>query len=86
MAIDWSRGGYDVSDDPSRLDIAAIHRFLSSQSYWAEGLSEALLARAIGHSLCFGLYRGAAQVGFAPFAVPRPRRARGSGSADAAVR
>ena len=71
MVIDWSRDGYDVSDDPSRLDLAAIHRFLSTQSYWAEGISEALLARAITHSLCFGLYRGPAQIGFARVVTDR---------------
>jgi len=71
MAIAWSRGGFEVSDDPHRLDLAAIHRFISRESYWAEGISEALLARAIAHSLCFGLYEGARQVGFARVVTDR---------------
>jgi GNAT superfamily N-acetyltransferase len=71
MAIAWQRGAFEVSDDPRRLDIAAIHRFISGESYWAQGISEALLTRAIAHSLCFGLYRGAQQVGFARVVTDR---------------
>ena len=71
MAIEWTRGAFEVSDDPRRLDLAVIHRFLSKESYWAEGISEALLARAVAHSLCFGLYAGARQVGFARVVTDR---------------
>jgi GNAT superfamily N-acetyltransferase len=71
MAIEWSRDGFVVSDDPSRLDLATIHRFISVESYWAEGISESLLARAIRNSLCFGLYRGARQLGFARMVTDR---------------
>ena len=71
MAIEWARGAFEVSDDPRRLDLAAIHRFISGESYWAEGISEALLARAIAHSLCFGLYEGSRQVGFARVVTDR---------------
>ena len=71
MAIEWSREGFEGSDDPCRLDLAPIHRFISRESYWAEGISESLLARAIAHSLCFGLYQGARQVGFARVVTDR---------------
>ena len=71
MAIEWSRDGFDVSDDPRRLDLAVIHRFISKESYWAEGISEPLLARAIANSLCFGLYEGPRQVGFARVVTDR---------------
>jgi len=71
MAIEWSRDGYEVSDDQRRLDLGAVHRFISKQSYWAEGISQALLARAVAHSLCFGLYRGAEQAGFARVVTDR---------------
>ena len=71
MATEWSRDGFDVSDDPRRLDLAAIHRFISNESYWAEGIPEALLARAIANSLCFGLYEGSRQVGFARVVTDR---------------
>ena len=71
MAIEWKREGFEVSDDPARLDLATIHRFIARESYWAEGISESLLARALAHSLCFGLYRGEEQVGFARVVTDR---------------
>jgi GNAT superfamily N-acetyltransferase len=71
MAIEWQRAAFEVSDDRRRLDIAAIHRFISCESYWAAGISENLLARAIANSLCFGLYHGQEQIGFARVVTDR---------------
>ena len=63
--MDWQRGSYTVSDDPARLDVAAIHAFLA-RSDWAPGIPRALVERSIRHSLAFGVYRAdGAQVGFA---------------------
>ena len=56
---------YTVSTDPARLDVAFIHKFLSESCYWALGRSYDLVARSIANSLCFGVYRGSQQVGFA---------------------
>lgn len=64
MIQTWQRGGYTISTDPSQLDLAVIHQFLS-RSYWAEGLPFEVLERSIQHSLVFGLYQGNQQVGFA---------------------
>jgi GNAT superfamily N-acetyltransferase len=42
-----------------------IHGFLTN-SYWSKGVPREVVARAIEHSLCFGVYdRSGAQVGFA---------------------
>jgi GNAT superfamily N-acetyltransferase len=49
-------GGYVVSDERSRIDLAAVHAFLSEESYWAKGRSRELVERSLAHSLCFGLY------------------------------
>lgn len=63
---EWRRGAYVISTDPARLDIAAIHRFLSTSSYWAQGRTLAVVRRSVEHSLNFGIYEeGGAQVGFA---------------------
>jgi uncharacterized protein len=62
---EWQRGQHIVSTDRSRLDFALVHGFLSERSYWARGVTQAALQRAIDHSFCFGLYRGRAQIGFA---------------------
>jgi GNAT superfamily N-acetyltransferase len=61
---EYQRGEYTISTDPTRLDIEAIYGYLS-RSYWAAGRPKETLARAIQHSLCFGVYKGAEQVGFA---------------------
>jgi len=58
--------GYTISDDPARLDLGAVHRYLSQESYWARGLPRETLERSITGSLCFGVYRETGeQVGFA---------------------
>jgi GNAT superfamily N-acetyltransferase len=64
MSADEMGPCYEVSDDKGRLDLAAIHRFLSN-SYWAAGIPMAVLERAIENSLCIGVYHDAEQVGFA---------------------
>lgn len=48
-------GAFLASGDPSLLDLDAIHAALSGQ-YWCQGIPRAVLARAIAHSLAFGLY------------------------------
>ena len=48
--------GYFLSTDPARLDITAIHRWLSEESYWARNIPRATMERAIANSLNFGLY------------------------------
>jgi GNAT superfamily N-acetyltransferase len=47
---------YQVSTDPTRLDVHLIHEFLSEHSYWARGIPRDVVARAIANSLCFGVY------------------------------
>ncbi|HKQ12725.1 MAG TPA: GNAT family N-acetyltransferase [Steroidobacteraceae bacterium] len=55
---------YEFSTDPARLDVDAIHAFLT-QSYWSPGIPRATVARAIANSLCFGVFWQGQQVGFA---------------------
>lgn len=57
---------YEISDDHARLELDVIHRYLSEESYWAQGIPRALVERAVAQSLCFGVYaEGVGQVGFA---------------------
>lgn len=58
------KGDYEIDTDKRRLDIAAIHRFLS-ESYWAKTRTLEQTLTAIENSLCFGIYRGREQVAFA---------------------
>ncbi|MDQ3248266.1 MAG: GNAT family N-acetyltransferase [Chloroflexota bacterium] len=62
---EWTQGDYTISTDRTRLDLAVIHEYLSNQSYWAGGRPLAVIRQSIEHSLCFGVYDGEAQVGFA---------------------
>jgi GNAT superfamily N-acetyltransferase len=57
--------GYELDDDPTRIDREAVHRYLSSESYWAKGRSretqDALIETA---QRVVGLYKDGDQVGF----------------------
>ena len=69
--MEWKRGEYEVSDAAARLDAGVVHDFLAGQSYWAQHIPRATTERAIANSLCFGLYHGGAQVGFARVVTDR---------------
>jgi len=58
------KGRFSISTNPKRLDIDAIHAFLS-RSFWAEKIPKKTVAKSIKNSLCFGLFDGKKQVGFA---------------------
>jgi hypothetical protein len=60
-----SRDGYEIDDDPGRLDLDSIHAFLSREAYWSRGIPRDVLNRAIAGSLNFGLYHDESQAGFA---------------------
>lgn len=55
----------EICTDKNRLDINLIHRFLSTESTWALGISKQLVEKSIAHSLCFGAYQHGQQIGFA---------------------
>ena len=55
---------YDISTDPGRLQPDAIHAYLT-RSYWSPGIPKEVVARGIANSMCFGIYQGESQVGFA---------------------
>jgi GNAT superfamily N-acetyltransferase len=58
-------GGYELDDDPSRIDLAAVHRFLSDDSYWARGRPLGVQQRLVREAQrVVGLYHDGAQVGF----------------------
>lgn len=56
---------FTASTDPARLDLDAIHKFLSEESYWAQNRSREQTETAIRNSLPFGLYKGENLIGFA---------------------
>lgn len=56
--------GYELDDDPARIDREAVHRYLT-RSYWAEGRARDVQDELIaGAARVVGLYRDGEQVGF----------------------
>jgi GNAT superfamily N-acetyltransferase len=59
-------GGVEIDDDPGRIDVAAVHRYLAGESYWASGRSFETVERMVREaSRVVGLYHDGALVGFA---------------------
>ncbi|MEU0107424.1 MULTISPECIES: GNAT family N-acetyltransferase [unclassified Streptomyces] len=48
--------GYEISTDPARVDAERVHRWLSTDAYWALGRPRETQDRAIEGSLNFGVY------------------------------
>ena len=60
------RGGFELDDDPARIDIDAVHAYISGASYWGRGRSRETVELTVRRSTAvMGLYRGAEQIGFA---------------------
>jgi GNAT superfamily N-acetyltransferase len=56
--------GYELDDDPARIDRAAVHAYLTG-SYWAEGRPREVQDALIdGAARVVGLYHEGEQVGF----------------------
>ncbi len=68
--MDLTRGQYSITTDPQKLDIDAIHAYLS-RSFWAEGIPKDTVARSLANSLCFGLFDEGAQIGLARVVTDR---------------
>jgi len=58
-------GGFELDDDPERVDLDAVHDFLANHSYWARGRARAVQDRLVREaSRLVGLYESGKQVGF----------------------
>ncbi|HWS17809.1 MAG TPA: GNAT family N-acetyltransferase [Candidatus Elarobacter sp.] len=60
----WSHSDYEISTDPTRVDIRMVYEFLTN-AYWAKEIPVETVRRSIENSICFGVYHGRQQVGFA---------------------
>jgi GNAT superfamily N-acetyltransferase len=49
-------GDYVISDDPDRVVIDVIHRYLADESYWARGRTRTAVRRSVSASLIYGAY------------------------------
>lgn len=63
--MNWTNGEFTISTDASRLQIDVIQSFLANDSYWAHERTLEQTTTAIENSICFGVYSGDRQIGFA---------------------
>lgn len=57
--------GFELDDDPLRIDVDAVHAFISSESYWGQGRSRESVEQTIrGSTRVVGLYHQDRQIGF----------------------
>jgi GNAT superfamily N-acetyltransferase len=57
--------GYELSADRERIDLPLVHRWLSTDSYWAAGRPFEQMRAAVDGSDTYGVYRDGAQVAVA---------------------
>lgn len=56
---------FTITTDKSKMDIDAIHDFLSKYSGWSNGIPFDRVKTSIDNSLNFGLFHNDSQIGFA---------------------
>jgi GNAT superfamily N-acetyltransferase len=65
-----TRGRYRITSDVAAFDVDAIHAYLT-RSFWATGISKALVLKGLRGSLSFALCDGKTQIGFARLITDR---------------
>ena len=64
MEQEFRDGAYTVSTARARLDVDQVCAFLG-RSYWAGTRPRDVVEKSLDRSLCYGIYEGRTQVGFA---------------------
>lgn len=59
------KDNYLISTDKKKLDLNAIHEFLSTKAYWCLNIPLDKVQISIENSFCFGVYHNENQIGFA---------------------
>ena len=63
--MEWHDGEFCVTTERERISVDTVYRFLTSEAYWSKGIPRATVERSLDNSLCFSLFRGGDQIGFA---------------------
>lgn len=63
--MEWHDGEFFVTTERERISVDTVYRFLTSEAYWSKGIPRATVERSLDNSLCFSLFRGGDQIGFA---------------------
>ncbi|MGB5781881.1 MAG: GNAT family N-acetyltransferase [Eudoraea sp.] len=56
---------FRISTDIREMDVDLVHEYLSKQSYWAKGRGKEEVIKSMENSICFAVFNGNAQIGFA---------------------
>lgn len=56
---------YQLKTGYKNMDVAAIHQFLSRESYWAKDIPLEIVKTSVENSFCIGMFEGDKQIGFA---------------------
>lgn len=59
------KNDFCIATQRSKLDLKAIHQFLSEEAYWSKGIPFNTVVNAAQNSLNFGLYCNEKQIGYA---------------------
>jgi len=62
--VEWRENGFTLSDERPRVDIDTVAHLLAD-THWGYRRPRAVVERLVENSLCFSLFRGTEQVGFA---------------------
>lgn len=63
--IEQTFGEFLITTDKTKLDVTAIHDFLSKYSGWSDNIPFEKVKKSIENSLNFGLFHNDNQIGFA---------------------
>lgn len=66
----WQNGDYSLTDESARLDLVVVIALLRS-TYWAADRAPETIECSLRHSLNFGLFHRAEQIGFARVVTDR---------------
>jgi N-acetylglutamate synthase-like GNAT family acetyltransferase len=64
MDKEWNRDQFLISTDKKKINLEDTYQYIK-KTYWGKTRTVSQMAKAIQHSLCFGVYEGEKQIGFA---------------------
>lgn len=64
MGLEWRREEFSITDERERIDLDVVC-YLLARSYWAGERPRRVIEASIDNSLCFSVFQGRRQIGFA---------------------
>ena len=63
--VNISYNGYLITTDKEKMQVAAIHKWLSEKSYWVKDIPFDIVKNAFDNSFCMGVLIDGQQIGYA---------------------